>query len=211
MEYKNQLINSQVSILVADDHPITFISIETILLDHKEYIMLPPIKSGNNLNEYLKSHPVDLLILDIDLPVLNGLDFLKLYRKNYPDLKIILFTMHEGAGYFLHAMEYNINGYILKTDDLYELPSILSNILKGNFYCTKKFISYLEGKRTDILTERELNIIELVAEGFKYQEIAEKFDISRSTVDYHLVKLRNKFDAENNMELVNIIKQKYFK
>lgn len=99
-----------IKILIADDHPVTFLGIKETLKQYPDFEIVDCVTSGDRIPAVLDSSPIDILILDIDMPGFNGLDFLKKYRSSYKDLKIILYTVHEGEGYFREALKYQIQG-----------------------------------------------------------------------------------------------------
>ncbi len=194
-----------------DDHSVAQFGIEAVLKDNSNFEVIHKMSSSAEIIEKLDKIKIDILILDVDLPGKSGIDFLRENRSRYLEMKIVLFTVHEGEGFFREAIRLGANGYILKSDNILNMPIALSSILKGEFYCSQKLMKYLVTKNYSLaLTEKEISVLKLVANGHSAREIAERIGISRRTVEYYIVKLKEKFEAENLIELVNSAREKYF-
>lgn len=198
------------NVAIVDDHSVAQFGIEAVLKDQPTFQVVQKISSGLEIIEKLNGIRVNILILDVDLPGKSGIDFLRENRSRFSEMKIVLFTVHEGEGFFREAIRLGANGYILKSDNILNMPNALSIILAGEFYCSQKLMKYLVATNTAFaLTEKEIAVLRLVANGHSAREIAERIGISRRTVEYYIAKLKEKFEAENLIELVNYAREKY--
>jgi DNA-binding NarL/FixJ family response regulator len=200
----------EIRVAIADDHPVTFLGIREVLKNNPNFIIVNYSSNGNLLYEFLKKEPTDILIMDIDMPELNGIDFLKKHRSEFPKLKILLYTMHEGEGYFRDALRYGIQGYLIKTDPLEYLNTILQKIMDGEFYYSSVMKNFILPSDKQI-SPKESEILDYLVKGFKFIEIGQMMNISPRTVEYYSQKLKERFEAESIVHLVNIVKKDYYK
>ncbi|HMV43540.1 MAG TPA: response regulator transcription factor [Leptospiraceae bacterium] len=208
---KTQKNSTPWRIVVADDHSVAHFGIEAVLAANPEFTIVSKISDGRQIKITLQQEEADILILDVDLPELSGIDFLREERSNFPNLKILLFTVHEGEGFFREALRLGANGYFLKSDHILNMPKALSCLVKNEFYCSEKIKSYLlKTEKSDELSSKEIEILKMVVAGFSAREIGERMEISRRTIEYYITRLKEKLDAENIVELVVTAKEKYF-
>ncbi len=152
----------------------------------------------------------DILIIDISIPGVTGLEFLEKYKENLPLKKVVIFTMHDGKGFYQKAKKLKIDGYILKSDEFKDFPNILEQINNGNTYISPSIKEY-EKPTNKNLSEKENSILEMLSNGMKYNEIAERIGLSPRTIEYHVIKLKDRFNAENNIELIKYYSKNYFR
>jgi DNA-binding NarL/FixJ family response regulator len=151
----------------------------------------------------------DLVLMDLSMPRMNGLDALKEIKKQSPEVKIIVLTVHKTEEYVLTTLQAGADGYVLKDATHSELVMAIKNVLMGKRYLSpgiseKVIEGYLEGRKTiktrsawDTLTQREREILKLIAEGYKNKEIADYLFISLKTVEKHRANLMRKLDLHN--------------
>lgn len=200
------------SIAIADDHSVAQLGIEAALKDRPIFQIVKKLSKGTEISSALKDSDIQILILDMDLPGQNGMDFLKENRTALPLLKIILFTAHEGEGFFREAVRLGADGYILKSDNIMNLSDGLMSVINGKFYCSPKLTKYLTNPKSGIsLSDREAEVLKLAMNGHTSREIGERIGISRRTAEYYISKLKEKFDAENLLQLAEAAREKYFK
>ena len=196
-------------ILVADDHSIVMAGIRSLV--EPEWELAGQVGDGRSLVEAaLKLRP-DLIILDIGMPVLNGIDAARQIRKAWPEAKILFLTMHASLMYLRGAMRAGGSGYVLKTSAGEELQPAIRKILKGQIYVSAAFgLDALETLQTPSgrkntapvdLTDRQRQVLQLVAEGRTNGEIAEILNVSIKTVQFHRGQLMRKLGVNSVAKL----------
>ncbi|MCB1178241.1 MAG: response regulator transcription factor, partial [Leptospiraceae bacterium] len=168
--------------------------------------------NGDDLLNKLPTFSPDFIVLDLDMPVESGLKLIPKIKKIKPATKIIIFTMHEGEGYYREAKKEGANAYILKSDDLNSLPGLLSRIKNGEFVYSEFFKKDTKTKNSKKFqfSQKEHEVLTMIVNGFTAKEIGERMGISKRTVEYYSKRLKDKFDAENIVELVNRAREEYF-
>jgi two-component system response regulator NreC len=204
------LPNEKYSIILADDHEIMLNGLSAIINAEPNLQVIDVAHNGSELIEiYEQLHP-DLCIVDLDMPVINGLQASEMLIRKYKDIKIIILTMHKEKSILKRVKTMGIKGYVLKTCDSDELLFALKKVLKGKTYFSEEvfnadFIahetetSYMS--KISQLTKRELEIIKLLCEGMSNSKIAEKLFLSPSTIDNHRTNIMRKLDVHNIVEL----------
>lgn len=150
-----------------------------------------------------------ILLLDIDMPNMNGLEVLKRIKKDKMDLKVIILTVHNEIEYLLKAVEIGIDGYILKDSDSAELREAIFTVLSGESYIQPSMLPMLESKiiqrnndqaKIDLLTRRELEVLKLLSIGLYNKEIGEKLEISERTVKNHISSIFRKINVTDRTQ-----------
>lgn len=197
-------------VLLADDHTLVLEGFQKLLEDHCEVVGVA--EDGRALLEIAAQTRPDLILLDISMPRLNGIDAAKKLKKLVPDAKLIFVTMHADAAYINEAFKAGATGYLLKRSAAKELVQAIQSVMSGNFYVTplitKDVISsFLTPGQphihaADDLTARQREIVQLVAEGFSAKEIAGQLRISHRTVEFHKAKIMELLDLHTTADLV---------
>lgn len=198
-------------ILIADDHDVIREGIKSILREQKDYKVVGEVSSGEDAVSNAEELKPDVLLLDISMPKKSGLDILKQVKYVSPKTKIIMITVHRAGIYIDKAFASEVKGYISKENVVEDLLPALRAVLRGEVYVSSKISQYLlektaqRGKelRTEFsLTEREADILRLVAEGKTAKEIAEILFISPRTVENYKNILLRKLNLHKTTELV---------
>ena len=196
-------------ILVADDHSIILAGIRNLI--EQDWELGGHVEDGRSLVEAaLKLRP-DLIILDIGMPILNGIDAAKRIRKAWPAAKLLFLTMHTRPIYLRLAMRAGGTGYVLKTSAAEELRSAIAKVLKGQVYISAKFgpdivgtLQTPSGKPSTSaadLTDRQREVLQLVAEGRSNREIAGILKVSVKTVQFHRGQIMRKLGVHSAVKL----------
>ena len=203
--------NPQVSkkVLIVEDHPIVSDSLFRLVNESFENIICIHASTGSKGLAYLNGNHFDIVLLDINLPDISGIEFCTQARIRFPELKILAVTSLAQRHVIEKSIEAGMNGFVLKTSDIKDITDGITEVLAGRRYLgkgVKELISSRpSGNSSDpIITRRESEILKLIADGLTNQEIAEKLFISTSTVDSHRKNLLIKFDAKNTAALVKI-------
>lgn len=194
-------------ILVVDDHPIVLDGLKSMINDLPTYELTAALSNPLSALEFLKSIPIDILITDLEMPEINGIELIKKVREEF-DCKILVLTMHSQRSKLEEAMELGIDGYLLKDSDKDEFLFALNSISKGKqFFSSSLMDSGINQQKEirangEVLTEREMEVLKLIAEGHSNQEIGTKLFLSPKTIDSHRTNLMRKLEIHNVVELV---------
>lgn len=197
-------------VLVADDHPFVLEGFKKLLEEECELVGC--VEDGRALVEAALRLTPNLIILDISMPKLNGIEVAKKLRKQLPDTKLIFVTIHADAAYVNEAFRAGASGYLLKRSAAMELLQAVLAVMNGNFYITpiisKDLVTALlklgPSRLTtlDDLTTKQREILQLVAEGFSAKAIAEQLGVSHRTVEFHKAKIMEQLDLHTTADLV---------
>ena len=196
-------------IVIAEDHTILREGLRVLLSSDPEFEVVGEAEDGRDAIRCVENLSPDLVLMDLSMPRMNGLEAIKEIKKRSPETKIITLTVHKTEEYILATLQAGADGYVLKDATHSELVIAIKNVLIGKRYLdsgiSEKVIEgYLEGKRTlktkspwDTLTPREREILKLIAEGYKNKEIADYLFISLKTVEKHRSNLMKKLDLHS--------------
>jgi len=202
-----------INVILADDHQLIIDGITNLFEDSDEIKVVACCNNGEKVLETIPKLNVDVLLLDLDMPKMNGFQCAEAVHKRFPEVKIAILTMHKEKVLIQKFIEFGVKGYLLKTIDKDELIHAIKTIAGGGEYFPADVTKALLQKQTimpDVmqspllakLTEREIEIIRLVSQGFSNNEIAEKLFISPRTVDTHRTNLMRKLGLHNVAEIV---------
>lgn len=205
---------SHYRILLADDHALIRHGIRNLISNNPALEVIGEVGDGEELLDFLQTNVPDLLILDISMPKLTGIEAVSKVKKLYPAIKILMLTMHKNKQYFYHAMSAGADGYLMKEDSDEELLLAIKRIQDGKSYLSPflsqdfadDVISAYRNNRSspfETLTKREREVLNLVVEGHTSKIMAEMLHLSPRTIDHHRANLLRKFDMKNSVDLVN--------
>ena len=197
-------------ILLADDHTFVLEGFKKLLDEHGE--LVGSVEDGRALLKAAVELQPSLIVLDISMPLLNGIEAAKKLKKQLPGVKLIFVTMHADTAYINEAFKAGASGYLLKRSAATELVQAVQSVMNDNFYITpliaNDFVSLIlkPGQSRlptiDDLTARQREILQLVAEGFSAKEIAEQLKLSHRTVEFHKVKIMEQLQLHTVADLV---------
>lgn len=194
-------------VLIADDHPLTLEGLRAFLEPHLQSV--GTVTDGRALVEAALRLKPDLIILDITMPLLNGIDAAIQVRKDLPGVKVLFITMHANPAYLEAALNAGATGYVLKSAAREELLDAIKSILAGRIYVSPSLSSehlerFADPSRAAAalrLSTREREILQLIAEGKAAKEIAFHLDISVKTVAFHRDNVKRKLGLHSTAEL----------
>ena len=189
-----------IRVLLADDHPIVRAGIRLLLEKLPGVAVSGEASDGREALERIKAQQPDVVLLDITMPGLNGLQALARMTRDFPHVRVIILSMHPNDEYVLQALKSGASGYLLKRAATAELPAALKSVVGGEIYLSreinsqflKKFpLQQIARSRTPLeqLTSRQREILQLLAEGQTTKTIASILKVSDKTVEYHRAKL----------------------
>jgi two-component system response regulator NreC len=209
-------VNEKHRIVIAEDHTIVREGLRALLSSNPAFEIVGEAEDGLNAVRCVEKLLPDLLILDLTMPKMNGMEAIKELTKRCSATKILVLTVHRTEEYVFAALQAGAKGYVLKDTTHVELLMAIENILHGKSYLSpavsKGVIEgYVEGKKNieckstfDMLTQREKEILKLIAEGYKNKEIANCLCVSVKTVDKHRTNLMKKLDLHNVSALTTL-------
>ena len=200
-------------IVLADDHIILRQGIKKIIEEHGDFKVIGEAGNGLELLELLKTTTPDMVILDISMPNMRGIEAAKEIKISYPPMKILILTMHKKKEYIYYALSAGVEGYLLKEDTESELFSAIDMIRSGKTYVSSSFaveitgelVQYYRGERkgsAEPLTTREKEVLKLIAEGKSSKDIASLLYISVYTVNNHRANILKKLKLKRTADLV---------
>ena len=204
----------KIGILIADDHKIIRVGLRGLIEMSTDLEVVAEASNGDEVMELLKTNKVDIILMDIDMGNTSGIETTQRVKKDYPEINVLGLTMHEEQQYIIDMLAAGASGYLLKNTGLEELHAAIRAAAKGDSYFSQQVSATLlhaitrqkeviPVKNTDnLLTDRETEILKLIAEEHSNAEIANKLFISVRTVDTHRRNLLEKLQAKNTAGLV---------
>ncbi len=199
-----------IKVLVADDHKIFVDGLISLLTLEHNISIVAKAHNGNELIECVKKYDVDVILSDINMPEMDGKDAAGIIIKEYPDIKIIMLSMHNRTAIIKEMEEMGVHGYVLKSCDNAELVDAINTVYLGKRYFSKEVKMVLDNSKVGInddeemlITARELSIIKLLCKGQTSKEIGLNLGLSVFTVDTHRKNLLIKTKCKNVVSLVN--------
>jgi len=211
-------MSDKIRILIADDHTIFRSGLNLLLSSEVDLEVVGEAKDGTAAVEMAASLHPDVVLMDVGMPGLNGLDATRQIRARLPEVNILVLTMHRSDEYFFQMLEAGAAGYLLKGAETNELINAVRAVARGDVFLypsmARRLVQeYLSQSPSQVsaaahLTEREREILKLIAEGFSNGEIADRLVISPSTVHSHRANLMRKLELGSRHELVQYARQK---
>ena len=198
-------------VLLADDHRLVAEGLKSLL--EEEFDLLAVVEDGRQLVEVAKRLRPDVIVADITMPHLNGIDALMQLKKDNPEVRVVFLTMHKDAAYARRALEAGACGYVLKHSAQAELFLAVHAALEGKVFITPMLAGQVfrdmkaspsqPADPVAVLTPRQREILQLLAEGRSTKEIGSKLDISPRTVEFHKYHLMNSLKLQGSAELIH--------
>ncbi|MHC4757344.1 MAG: response regulator [Planctomycetota bacterium] len=199
------------TVILADDHKIILEGLKNLLED--EFDILAQVQDGRELLESVKKLRPDVVVVDISMPLLNGIDAVRQLKSTYSDLKVVFLTMHNDAMYAKEAFDVGASGFVLKHSAPSELITAIHEALKGNTYLSPTIteeLMHLYKNKTDVedsvfgkLTQRQREVLQLLAEGKSAKEISKILHVSTRTVEFHKYNTMEQLGLKTTAELIH--------
>jgi len=202
-------MKEKVRIVLAEDHTILREGLRALLTADPNFEIIGEAADGRAAVRFVEKQIPDLILMDLSMPRMTGMDAIREIKKRYPQTKIIALTVHKTEEYLRTTLQAGADGYVLKDATHGELMMAIQSVLKGKTYLSpgvsgKVIEGYLEGKENQmplstlgLLSQREREVLKLIAEGYKNKEIASDLCISLKTVEKHRANLMKKLDLHN--------------
>ena len=214
-----------IKVVLADDHVLVRDGIKALIEDQSGIVVIDEASNGKEALEVLKNHKPHVLIIDIRMPEMNGIDAVREVTKLYPDVRTLVLSMHDSEEYVVQAIKAGADGYLLKGASKEEFLKALTKVASGGKYFTgdvsaiimnnfvngtTNAVNASQSKPTEDpfnLTKRERQILKLVLQLKNNKDIADDLQISKRTAEVHRFNLMKKLDVKNLMELNNKAKE----
>lgn len=199
----------KIKVFITDDHYMVIEGIHSLLQHESEIELVGHAMNAGSCLAYLEQQLPDIILMDISLPDKSGIDLCKEVKEKYPSVFVIGLSTFNQQSFIQKMMDNGASGYVLKNATQDELTDAISTVAKGKTFLSHEAAQSLRKKiaGTPVLTTREKEVLELIAEGLTNNEIAQKLFISVSTVDTHRKNLLAKFEAKNIASLIKAAMQ----
>jgi DNA-binding NarL/FixJ family response regulator len=200
-----------IKIAIADDHNLFAKGIEGILEEEDDMIVVKTFPNGKELVDFLGTQTIDVILTDLNMPILDGFGVIVAVKKKFPEIKIVVLSMYDEEKIFKRVIDDGADAFILKDADPDELIFTIHEVIKGhhihNFEKVKKQATqgvYFDSFRAKYrLSRRETEIISLIKDGIQNKEIAKKLSLSQQTIETHRKNIHVKLGVTSRIELVN--------
>ena len=200
---------NKISVYIVDDHSLFREGLK-LLLSNLDYIgNIYEAENGQQFTNGLKTNPVDVALLDIEMPVMNGIEAAKLAREICPGIKIITLSMYSDENYYLSMIEAGACGFLLKNSNFQEVEKAITDVYNDKTYISIEILNNIlkhptkaNNNLTEELSDRENEVLLLICNGLTNAEIADRLNLSKRTVDKHRENLLLKTQSKNTANLV---------
>jgi len=204
-----KIMSQKVRIVIAEDHTILREGLRSLLSSNPSFEIVGEAEDGREAIKCVEKFKPDLILTDLSMPRMNGMEAIKEIKRESPTTKVLVLTVHRAEEYIFATFRAGADGYLLKDSTHAELVMAVKKVLSGKHYISpeiseKVIEGYLDGRRTlktksswEILTQREREILKLIAEGYKSKGIADDLCISVKTVEKHRANLMEKLDLHS--------------
>lgn len=200
-----------IKVLVVDHHPIVRKGIYSLFEASPDIQIVASVDNGKELFEYVSKHAVDVIISEIDLPGLNGITALRTLKREFSDVKVIIFSSHPEEVYAVSTIKAGASGYLPKSVDTDMIKEAIFKVFNGGIYISNNLAQRLAFDETGNkpsklykkLSTREVEVLKLLTSGRKNKEIAQELEINEKTVSTYKARLLKKLNVTNIVDLIN--------
>lgn len=210
-----------IRVLIADDHTLFRKGMSMMVKTFPGVVSVHDVENGQKALDYLSENPVDILLLDLEMPVLDGWETSRKVVNNFPNTYIIMISMHDSLKLISDLIEIGVHSYLLKSAEPEEVQKAMISVINNDFYYNQLVAKALHQKvrsgnadklledDKNQLTKREIEILELICQELTMKEIGEKLYISEQTIHTHRKNLMKKTEAKNAVGLVKFAIQNH--
>lgn len=198
-----------IKIVIADDHKMVREGLKQLLELEKNFNVVGEASDGFECLNIVNKRKPDVILMDINMPNLDGLNTLKIMREQNMNNKVIMLTINNDVDYLIKAMDYNCNGYVLKDSEFEILKTAIMTVAEGETYIESSMTAALnsslakrdvEAEKLQELTSREIEVLKMITRGFLNKEIAVNLNISERTVKNHVSNIFKKIDVSDRTQ-----------
>ncbi|MCI2284682.1 response regulator transcription factor [Colwellia sp. MSW7] len=195
-----------IKVLLVDDHPLFREGLKHRLSLDKDITVTGEAENGKKALEIIKNNTFDIILMDINMPEMDGMYVLELIKEQDLDCKVLMLSMHDNKEYILGAMRYGADGYILKDVPGNELIDAIKIVISGKHYfsteVTEILTKELAGEQRGIVTRREQLVLRLISRGLNNKRIAQELNVSVRTVETHKRNIKQKLGIDSTLGLM---------
>jgi DNA-binding NarL/FixJ family response regulator len=200
-----------IKVLVVDSHPIVRTGLKLLFETNTGIEVVGTVGSGIEIFEFVRRHPVDVIISEIDLPELNGITALRAIKKEHGDIKVIMFSYQPEEIYAISTIKAGASGYLHKSSSIETIKEAILKVFGGGVYLSEVMSKHLnfndtKNKKSKLfkkLSTREVEVLKLLSSGKKNKEIAIELDINEKTVSTYKARLFKKLNVTNLVDLIH--------
>lgn len=194
-------------ILIVDDHPIVREGIRALLSSAIPNIRILEATDGNEAMQQVKSNKVDIVIVDLEIPGIDGFQLIATIAQRPFAPRIIVYTMHEEPWTIARLQQSKVNAIVLKGDNPKEIITAVESVKASLPYYSQRYAQLIE-QNEPALTSREVEVLLLLSQGYSSHQIADNLFVSENTIEYHRKQILRRLDARNNVHAITIAIQK---
>tara|TARA_R110001583_G_scaffold129277_2_gene280938 strand:- start:347 stop:1009 length:663 start_codon:yes stop_codon:yes gene_type:complete len=204
---KTQLkVNNMIKVLLVDDHPLFREGLKHRLSLDEEIEVTAEAENGKQALDLIKNNAFDIILMDINMPEMDGMYVLELIKEQDLDCKVLMLSMHDNKEYILGAMRHGADGYILKDVPGNELIEAIKKVISGKHYFSSEVTEILSkelaGEQRGIVTRREQLVLRLISRGLNNKRIAQEINVSVRTVETHKRNIKQKLGIDSTLGLM---------
>ena len=202
---------TQIRILVVDDHPLVRQGLAQFINQERDMQVYAEASDGYEALETIEKDPPDLVIADIEMKGLNGMELVRNMKSQHPDIPVLMLSMHDEGLYAERALRAGARGYLMKEEDPDVVVNAIRTIIEGEVYVSEEAISKIlsnytgnwsdKGSIIDRLSDRELEVFKMIGEGYRTRHIAEHLHLSAKTVESYKARLKQKLTLKDAAQL----------
>lgn len=205
---------SKAKVLLVDDHIVVRQGIKALLTDEPDMEVVGEANNGREAMDSLERLEPDVVLMDISMPGLNGIEATRQIKQRFPEVKVVILSMHANEEYVFQVLQAGAAGYVLKQSDSLEVLTAIRAAISGGSFLSPPisrtviddYVRRAEvrgrGDAQELLTSREREVLQLLAEGLPNRKIAEELNISVKTVESHRSNMMNKLEVSSKTELI---------
>jgi DNA-binding NarL/FixJ family response regulator len=204
-----------IRIALADDHKLFAKALEGLIEEHEGFLVQEVFPNGKELIEYIQAFEVDVVLTDLNMPILNGFEVLKYTKLHLPKVKVIVLSMYDEEKIFKEAIQLGADAFILKDADPDELIFTITEVYEGRYLKNFNRViqqakqgPFFDGFREKYrLSRRETQILKMISEGMINKDIAESLSLSIQTIETHRKNINQKLQVNSIVDLINKVKE----
>ena len=198
----------KIRVVIADDHPVVLGGISKALREQGDFKILGEASNGREAIELCEKHQPDLVLVDLSMPEVTGMEALQKIREICPETKQAVISMHNEIEWIRSVFQFGVGGFIHKTEPLSEYPKILKKVMEGKTYISPEVSHHMvnllnvQKEEKSILSKREQEVLRYIAQGMTSKEIGSRLDLSQRTIDTHRTNMMRKLGIQNKAGLI---------